>query len=387
MNNLPKKLKILELTNFSAGSCGVFTRVLNESMELKKLGYEVKIFSSNLVKGIDKLAPETELFQGISITRFKSKKLGGESFMSWFNKETEKKATEFNPDIIIAHSYRHPHTHKAVKLANKLKKTNQNTKCFLVTHSPFIENNITRSFFEKLVVNFYDYFIGLRLLNKFDKVITITKGEDNHLEKLGLTKSKIVYIPNGIPSEFFLSKKSQTQNKILFLGRISPVKNLEILIQALSNIQDKKIILEIVGPAEKTYKQTLIKIIKSNNLERRVIFTDPIYDLKSKIKKIDSAKIFVLPSKSEAMPQSLIEAMAREKTVLSSDNSGSKELIEDGKTGYLFKNEDISDLTEKLNLVLSTKNKDKNNKVAEQAKIFVEQFNWDKLIKKLISIF
>ena len=42
-----KKLKILELTNFSAGICGVWQRVKQESLELSKRGHTVIIFSSN----------------------------------------------------------------------------------------------------------------------------------------------------------------------------------------------------------------------------------------------------------------------------------------------------------------------------------------------------
>ena len=50
-----KKLKILELCPYSAGGCGVWQRVKQESLELKKLGHDIKIFSSNFEKGTDKI--------------------------------------------------------------------------------------------------------------------------------------------------------------------------------------------------------------------------------------------------------------------------------------------------------------------------------------------
>ena len=130
---------------------------------------------------------------------------------------------------------------------------------------------------------------------------------------------------------------------------------------------------------------SLDKLIKQLNLNNRIIFSQPIYNLKEKIKKIDSAKIFILPSISEGMSQSLVEAMSREKIVIASDNIGNKDLIENEKNGYLFKIEDEKELAEKINLSLI--NNSKNKKIKINAKKSVDKFNWDKIIKYLISLF
>ncbi len=374
MQRTLKKLHILELCDYSAGICGVWQRVKQEAELLSKKN-KVKVFSSNATKGSEKIAKSEDKFGKIEIKRFPFKKLGGESFMVW---NFEEEAFKFNPNIFIAHSYRHPHTTKALKIAKKI-----NARVFLVTHAPFVEKNSTRSFFEKLAVNFYDLFIALRTLNKFDKIIAITRWEIPYLLNLGVKKNKIVYIPNGIPEEFFKTPFLKEQNKILFLGRISPIKNLEVLIKALSLIQKKDFLLEIVGPTEKDYLKRLICLIKGLNLSKKVKFTKPIFDLKEKIKKIDSCSVFVLPSKREAMPQSLIEAMARKKVVIASSNKGTREIIEDNKNGYLFQNNNSRDLADKLDFVLSRK----QDFLKNQAKKSTEQFKWPKIIKKLESLF
>ena len=144
-----KKLKILELTNFSAGICGVWQRVKQESLLLSKK-HKVVVFSSNATKGSNELASRKEKIGKVKIIRFPFKKLGGESFMSW---NFESEALKFSPDIIICHSFRHPHTNKALKIKNKLKKQGKKCKVFLVTHAPFMEKNISRSFISHLVVN------------------------------------------------------------------------------------------------------------------------------------------------------------------------------------------------------------------------------------------
>ena len=204
-------MKILEVCPYSAGICGVWTRVLEESKRLSKRGFEIKIFSSNAVKGSNEIAPSHEKLgpKGVSsgvkieILRFPFKKLGGESFMSW---DFEKEALNYSPDIIIAHNYRHLHTTKCLKIAEKLKGENKKCKVFLVTHAPF-ERKLTRTFLQNLIVKIYDLFIGRKTINKFDKILAITKWEMPYLLKLGAKKEKIIYIPNGISPEFFSLKK------------------------------------------------------------------------------------------------------------------------------------------------------------------------------------
>ncbi len=375
-------MKILELTGFSSGACGVWNRVKEESILLSKKGHEVRVFSSNLVKGNTEKAKSFEKIGKVSIQRFSAIKPGhppirfvpgGEGYMFWNFSKAMEEAMKFKPDAIICHTYRQNHTLFGLRLAKKL-----GIKVFLVTHAPFVEKHKTRSFLAALSTEFYDYFIGKRTINKFDKIMPITKWELAYLKKLGVKHNKLNYLPNGIPKEFFKQKKiKENSNKILFLGRISPIKNIEALINAMSLLKEKAQ-LEIVGPAEGDYLRKLKKLINEKGLQNKIKFSKPIYDLKSKIRKIDSAKVFVLPSIREAMPQALIEAMAREKIVVSSDNPGSKELISKSKNGYLFKLKDKADLAKKLDLALKG-----NKKLGKEARKSVERFSWDKIILRL----
>ncbi len=373
-------MKILEVCPYSAGICGVFTRVLEESKRLSNLGFELKIFSSNFEKGSDKKVELKDKIENIEIQRFPALKLGGESFMNF---DFEKEALNYSPDIIFAHNYRHLHTTKCLKIAEKLRKSGKACKVFLVTHAPFPEGNVTRSLLAKLAVKFYDKFIGPKTLNKFDKILTISHWEIPFLLNAGVNKNKIVYIPNGIPEEFFTKKKTEkTENKILYLGRVAPKKKLETLIKAISYLKDKKIKLEIVGPREKDYYEYLLKIIKTEGVQDRIEFSESIYDIKNKIKKIDSAKIYVLPSRVEGMPQSLIEAMARERIVIGSNSLAIRDLIKDNENGFLFEFNNPKDLAKKINDALEQK----DNRIQKNAKRSVEQFNWNKIIKKIVEV-
>ena len=374
-----KDLKILELTNYSSGVCGVWQRVKQESEELSKKGYEVMVFSSNAVKGSSDTAPEVDKILNIKIKRFPFRKLGGESFMLWFKKDAEELAMKFNPDIIIAHSYRHPHTSQAVKLVKKLKQKNKKTKAFLVTHAPFGEDSPTHSFLQKIIIKLYDAFVGPRVLRKFDKILPITKWEMPYLRKLGIGQEQIFYSPNGIPAEFY-KKKSRCKHmkNILFLGRISPIKDLEVLIKSM---KDSELKLNIVGPAEEDYKNKLLELIKIQKINN-ANFLPPVYDLTKKIDIIDKHEIFVLPSKREGMPQSLIEAMARGKIVISSNNRGSKEIIQDNQNGFLFNVGDDKQLAEIFKRIRHLSNMEKVQ-MQNNARNSVKRFRWSKIIKKL----
>ncbi|MEK6928361.1 MAG: glycosyltransferase family 4 protein [Nanoarchaeota archaeon] len=371
-------MRILELTTYSAGTCGVFARVREESIRLAKKGHKVAIFSTNHTKGSSEIASSRDSLGSVSITRFPAHKLGGESFSSW---KFDKEALAFNPDIIITHAYRHTHTTRALKIGNHLK-----IPVFLVTHAPF-ERSETRSLLSKIAVSFYDSFIARKKLNKFTKIIAITNWEIPYLLRLKIPKEKIAYIPNGIPEEFFKIKKAKTkeENKILFLGRISPIKNLETAIKALPLINDKSIKLEIVGPTESNYLQKLKALIFSLNLANRVIFSHPILDIKEKIKKIDEARIFILPSISEGMPQSLVEALARGKLVLASKNPGNSDLIQDSKNGFLFPVANAKALASLLDKTLSLSSS-KAQKIKNTARLSVKQFVWPKIINKINKI-
>ncbi|MCK5608189.1 glycosyltransferase family 4 protein, partial [Candidatus Pacearchaeota archaeon] len=230
-------MKIAHICPFSSGSCGVWFRAKQEAIEFHKKGHKVEIFSTNIEKGTEKSLPLEDKVEDIKIHRFPAKKLGGESFMKW---SFEKELRAFAPEIIIAHNYRHIHTLKCLKVRDKLKAQGKKCRVFLVTHAPFVEGNITRTFIQTAIVKIYDKTIGPLTLNRFDGILPISRWEIVHLEKMGAKKEKIFYIPNGIPEELFCKNSATKQkNKILFLGRVSPKKKIETIISAIPYIEDK----------------------------------------------------------------------------------------------------------------------------------------------------
>ncbi|MBU0957475.1 MAG: glycosyltransferase family 4 protein [Nanoarchaeota archaeon] len=367
-------MKILEICPYSAGVCGVWTRVFSEARLLKKAGHEVYVFSSDIEKGSNKKVPDKDEWEGVKIRRFPVKLSVGENAHFW---NFKKEFAELKPDIVIVHVYRHPHTNQGLDLAKK-----HGAKCYLVTHAPFVEKGL-RSKKLELGVKLYDLMFK-KNFSKYDKVIAITYWEKPYLLELRCPEEKIVYIPNGIPDEFFKEQvKKFRGKKVLFLGRIAPIKNLEVLIKAISEIKD--INLDIVGPAEEDYLEELKELVKKLDA-KNINFNDPVYDLKKKIKKIQEADVFVLPSKREAMPQALIETMALGKIVIASKTKGAVDIIKNGKNGFLFELDDYKDLKSKLEYVLDKNNIKIIEKIQKDTRKFAERFKWSILIKDLEKI-
>ncbi|MEK6852816.1 MAG: glycosyltransferase family 4 protein [Nanoarchaeota archaeon] len=375
-------MKILYLCEFSAGADGVWNRVYNIAKIISKR-HEVYVFSSNITKGTEEIAKSREVLGGIRIFRFPVKRRVGENVLFWdFTAELNR----IKPDVINTHVYRHPHSTIAPKLAKK-----SGAKCFLTTHAPFVEGEL-RSRRLNFLVNAYDKFIGKKILNSYNKVIAITKWEIPFLERMGCDRKKIVYIPNGIPDEFSKVKINYNKYlgkeiKILYFGRISPIKDLETLIKAISILRAKghRIVLKLVGPAENAYKERLIVLAKDQKLGKYVKFSAPVYGISQKIKALRAADIFVLPSKREASPQALLEAMSLGLLVISSDTLGGKEILGDEERGLLFQIGDGKDLADKIDFTI--RNFKSLEKTRKRAVEFARKLIWSKIAAQEESLY
>lgn len=141
-----------------------------------------------------------------------------------------------------------------------------------------------------------------------------------------------------------------TERLVLFLGRISPVKNLDVLVRAfaLANVPDAH--LALVGPQlEPDYALRLRSQIDRLQLASRVTLAGPLYDAE-KLAVLSAADLFVLPSVSESFGNAAAEAVAAGLPVLLTKTCGIAPLI-DGRAGYAV-DPTVPGLAEGLRLML-----------------------------------
>jgi|TARA_B110000467_G_scaffold19512_1_gene17127 glycosyltransferase involved in cell wall biosynthesis len=101
-------------------------------------------------------------------------------------------------------------------------------------------------------------------------------------------------------------------------------------------------------------------------------------------KFLSSIDVYALISGMDLAPLTLKEAQLMEKPVIATNVGGIYEIMEDGKTGFLIKENDPEDLIEKLTVLFSDKNL--REKMGINGKQFViEKFNWNAIAKKFIG--
>ncbi len=250
------------------------------------------------------------------------------------------------PQILIAHLI----TSLPLLLASLI---NLETKIILRI-SGYPKLNIFRRYFWKI------------LSKKIYKVTTPTKETYDLFANSNIFDNKKLSILRDPIIDINLIKKKKElpiqninilkKNYILSIGRITKQKNHELLINFFYEISKlfNDISLVIIGTKGENYKKIkkMIGDFKLNNKITIIDYQDNIFNY------IKNAKCLISTSLWEDPGFVMIEAAACNTTIISSDcPSGPKEFLNNGKNGYLFKNNDINDL---LNKYLSFKNEDIN---------------------------
>jgi glycosyltransferase involved in cell wall biosynthesis len=145
---------------------------------------------------------------------------------------------------------------------------------------------------------------------------------------------------NGLDEKFFAFRERSFRSSPLTIGcvcALRPEKNLELLIDAFSQVTDGcRLLLVGSGPSEPALKE----LVASHGIQDLVTFVPAKSNVPDWLGKID---IFVLPSKTEAFSNSLMEAMACGCAVVASDVGGNPELVGNDERGLLFREGELVD--------------------------------------------
>lgn len=204
---------------------------------------------------------------------------------------------------------------------------------------------------------FYVYGRFLERINfaifKTSKFITITGSETyNYLKNKGISKEKLIIIPNVINMRKFFQVNIDKKYDVLALGRIDKNKNLIILIKALLMLKKDNIKYKAAIAGNGPERNHLIEIRNEFNLDKSIDFLNWIP--REKINWILSiSKIFVLPSKGEGLPLALLESMASGLVPIVSNVGDNNNIVHNGENGFLLNDPDnASDLAEKIKILI-----------------------------------
>ena len=224
------------------------------------------------------------------------------------------------------------------------------------------------------------------LINRYFIDMNIAISEDilNDCVKNKL-KAKKIY--NGIDIKSWKLSQGDTRIfRIINVARIThQIKGQDILIKALKDCKDKgiKFVCDLVGEVNDVKSCKYLKTLtKDSDLSDEINFLENREDVPDLLAQSD---LFILPSRIEGLPLSLLEAMASRLPVIASNISGSAELVEHGKNGLLFESENHSDLAEKILFLYN--NREEMKRLAENAVESAQRFDISVMVENYWGLY
>ncbi|RLP77077.1 glycosyltransferase family 4 protein [Mycetocola tolaasinivorans] len=190
-----------------------------------------------------------------------------------------------------------------------------------------------------------------RALGRAESVTTPTRRAADFLERNTAIRD-VHAISCGIDSSRYTpSFAPRTENRILFVGRITGEKQIDVLIRAVASLDpalDAK--LTIIGGGDQ--KKALQELVEQLGLGDRVHFAGYVTDEELRQAYTD-ATVFAMPSIAELQSIATMEAMSTALPVVAANAMALPHLVHDGENGHLFEPGNVADLAEKLTDVLT----------------------------------
>jgi glycosyltransferase involved in cell wall biosynthesis len=235
-------------------------------------------------------------------------------------------------------------------------------------------------FFGKLL--FRLYICGLK---KADRIIAISKQTKKDLVSIGVDKKKIIVAESGIDSKFKKSKsliyKDKKTKYILSIGTIF-YKNIISVLKCLKEIQSQnskyKYVLLKVGKLSELEKE----FVRVNGLGKNVKIFQNISDEKL-IELYSTADVLLFPSLYEGFGRPVIEAMACQCPVITSNNGSLPDVA--GNSAILVDAFDIAKMAKYTKLLCE--NSKLRNKYIKLGLTNCKRFSWDKHVKVIEDVY
>lgn len=150
------------------------------------------------------------------------------------------------------------------------------------------------------------------------------------------------------------NKKDTDPFVFLFIGRLIRDKGIFEYIEAARTIKkDHNVVFRVIGPLwSQNLKANIITQTELHGwISEEVI--DYLGEKKDVRESISESDCIVLPSYREGTSNVLLEAASMEKPAITTDTTGCREIVEDGKTGFLCRVQDSADLVDKMRKMLA----------------------------------
>jgi glycosyltransferase involved in cell wall biosynthesis len=216
--------------------------------------------------------------------------------------------------------------------------------------------------------------LAMRVVSRLSQMVTVSMEQRNFLQKMtGIRPERLKTIYNGIdtreytrqyntaPKELELGINGETK-LVGTVGNLYPVKGQTHLLKAIPSILEDypDVIFVLIGRGQQ--EQVLRREVMDLGIAEHVCFLGFRSDVPDLLDLMD---VFTLPSLEECLPLSVLEAMAKSVPPVVTDVGGNREIIKNGKTGFIVPPANPQALSEKITLLL--KNKDLAESIGARA--------------------
>ena len=220
------------------------------------------------------------------------------------------------------------------------------------------------------------------MVSRSDYIIAVSNEiRDVLVSNLRAEPSKISVISFGVDTSFFAPiQKMDARRKldiderekvVLFLGKVHFGKGVDIIAECARRMPDVTFILVGIGSLTAS----------TDNCRAVGAYPDdqiPVW--------MNTADVFVLPSRSEGTPVVLLEALSCCIPVVASKVGGIPDLVKDGKTGYLVESEDVDMFESKLRELLA--NPEKRKQMGQQGREdMIESYDSRKIAERVKQVY
>jgi len=246
-------------------------------------------------------------------------------------------------------------------------------------------HTVTGSVIVRFLAQVYDHTLGTLVVKSAKVNVGVSQAACRFIEHIGGKNTRVIY--NGISIREYITDAHDPVLSVIYVGRAIFAKGIQDLISAVESVRKEGKVCRLTIVGDGTYLQELKKQA-SQSVESYTHFTGEL-DHAGVMAMLSMSDIFVNPSYSEGLPTSVMEAASVGLPIIATDVGGTNEIIEDNKSGLLYKAGDVAQLTRMLKYLIN--NLDRARYFGDKAKETVaEKFDWeviteqyDRLLKEM----
>lgn len=241
-----------------------------------------------------------------------------------------------------------------------------------------------------------------------DKIVAATHAEESQLEFLyGVKPNKITILPPGVDTSRFYPIPSDEAKEViglpkenrmlLFVGRIEPLKGVDVLIHALALMKQKGVFersphtLAIIGGDPNASTETISEeMSRLKALSAELGLNDLVLFLGKRSQETlpyyySAAEVLIMPSHYESFGMVALEAMACGTPVVASQVGGLAFLVQDGVTGLVVPGGEPEMLADTLTRLICEP--ELRRKLGTQAADYARNYSWDKITARILELY